>query len=672
MKREFIFCSLLGLCCLFANDLASYKDLTKLSSSTPIFTENFNGGANAWTLPKGWNYVPREGITGSGALKYIRKNPKDNTEATINIPVQAHIRYRLTLQYRSELKVEANKKRMENFAIRYWDENGKKLPGSFYNQKKMNSNNNDWDFMEFSFQPPKGVKTAKLCLLMRVERTGTLWFDDIVITPVSSEIAMLHMIGPQKLTLNEYGEVSWKCYAPTVSKNIKLAVQANVGNRVKRLPLNKYGIAKGSFGKFKNGKIPVEAKLLDLTNKRILAVDKANLFARGKKNYSVPHNVEIDAFNRVIVGGKPFMPIGLFSAMIVEMKDTKALKQIKDAGFNTLLSIGYVNPYGGIKESPEKTLLALCNELKKHDLKYIFSIKNQVELPKHKKKRGRYHWGQYKTKNQVTAMTVKTLRNHPAMLAWYISDENSLDEIPNIRALRERISQLDPYHPILTLTDKVANFQHFAKTGDVLMHDVYPIGWRKNNGPAQSLITARNAFGPAKDVSLPLWWVPQAFPWIASSLENLSRNPTEEEMTSQCLLAAIHGVKAFILYSWQHAIYLSEKNDPGHSKKLWKDISKTVSVLKSLEPFIMSLDKAPSVKVKNITGKGVEAAAFRYGDKICVLIVSIGPGNAKSEIIIPGCSGLKSKLGRTKNLGNGRYMFTGKHIQYDILEIDPN
>ena len=114
MKREFIFCLLLGLCCLFANDLASYKDLTKLSSSTPVFTENFNGGANAWTLPKGWNYVPREGITGSGALKYIRKNPKDNTEATINIPVQAHIRYRLTLQYRSELKVEANKKRMEN------------------------------------------------------------------------------------------------------------------------------------------------------------------------------------------------------------------------------------------------------------------------------------------------------------------------------------------------------------------------------------------------------------------------------------------------------------------------------------------------------------------------------------------------------------------------------
>ena len=270
------------------------------------------------------------------------------------------------------------------------------------------------------------------------------------------------MTGPQKLTLNKKGEVSWKCFTPTLSRKTELAVEATVGGRKKRIPVDSDGVARAEFGQFKQGKIPVEAKLLDLTGKRILAVDRGNLFSRPKEDYSAPHNVEIDEFGRVMVGGKPFMPIGLFAAMIVEMKDTTALKKIKEAGFNTLLSIGYVNPYGGIKDTPEQTLRALCNELQKYDLKYIFSIKNQIELPKGTKPRGRYKWGKYTNKKQITDMTVKTLRNHPAMLAWYVSDENALGEIPAIRALRERISMNDPYHPVLTLTDKVGNFQHFA------------------------------------------------------------------------------------------------------------------------------------------------------------------------------------------------------------------
>ena len=203
------------------------------------------------------------------------------------------------------------------------------------------------------------------------------------------------------------------------------------------------------------------------------------------------------------------------------------------------------------------------------------------------------------------------------------------------------------------------------------MHDVYPIGWRKNSGAAQTLKSAQDSFVPANNVGLPLWWVPQAFPWVASSLENLPRYPTEDEMTAQCLLAAIHGVKAFVFYSYHHATYLAEKNDPGHSAALWKDITKTVSVLKGLEPYIMSLDAAPAVKIENSRGNGVEAAAFRNGDKICVLIVSIGPGNASADIVIPGCSGLKSRLGRTKDLGSGRYRFSGENIAYDILEINP-
>lgn len=667
MKKILILMLLPGIWQLAASNLSGFKDLTDLTSAPPILSEGFTGSANGWILPDGWSYTPKEGLTGSGGLKYVRTDPKNNKEAMFYINVKPGIRYKLSLRYRSELKVDPKRERMEIFAIRYWDENGKKCPGNFYSKKKMNSDNNDWEIMEFVFRPPAGMKKSALCLLMRIGRTGTLWFDDIVITQFSSDIAMLHMIAPQKLTLNEQGDISWQCYAPTLDKKIKLAIQATVGGRTKRIPVNADGKAKGSFGKFATGRVPVEAKLLDLTNKRIIAVDRGNVFVRLKKSYAAPHNVEIDQYNRVLVGGKPFMPIGLFAGMIVERKDIGALKKIQDAGFNTILANGYTSPYGGIKKSPEKTLSAMCNVLHKHNLKFIFSIKHQIEIPKNRKRRGRYQWGPYKSKNQIVNMTVKTLRNHPAMLAWYVSDENSIDEIPAIRALRERISQYDPYHPVLTLTNLVRNFQYFAKTGDVLLYDLYPIGWRKNSGPAQTLKDALPAFAPAKQTGLPLWWVPQAFPWAASSLENLPRYPTEAEMTSQCLLAAIHGVKAFLLYSWHHATYLADKNAPGHSQKLWQDICKTVGVLKELEPFIMSTETAPAIKVKKVKGKDVKAAAFKSGDKLRVLIVAIGPGDSSAEITVPGRVGLKSRTGKTEDLGGGCYRFTGKHIVYDIL-----
>jgi len=667
MKNQTALCFLFCVLPLMASELEEFVDLTDLSGAEPILTENFNDGATGWSLPEGWSYVSREGLNGSGALKYVRQNPNNNKEATLPVALKPGIRYQLSLQYRSELKVEPDKERMEIFAIRYWDEKGRDLPGSFYNRKKMNSDQNDWESMSFLFQPPANMAKAALCLLMRTKRTGTLWFDDISIYPFSAEMAMLHKTGPQKLTLNAKGEISWRCVLSTPESPLELAVQATVGGRTRRIPVDANGDASACFGTFEPGRIPVEAKLLDLTGKRILAVDRGCVFVRQPDSILPTGNVEIDRDGRTLIDGKPFMPIGLFTGFI-EKNDTGALRKIRDAGFNAILSIGYVNPYGGVKKTPQETLLALCDELQKLNLKYIFSIKNQLELSKGKKPRGRQQWGDSQGPGAVADMTVETLRKHPAMLAWYVSDENPLDEIPAICALRERISERDPWHPVLTLTDRIGNFQHFSKTGDVLLHDVYPIGGRTNTGPAQTLKTVQMAFAPAMKTGLPLWWVPQVFSWNSSSLEHKPRYPTVEEMRSQCLLAAIHGVKAFILYSWHHVMYYSEKNDPGHSAEQWERICKTVAILKELEPFIMSVEKAPEITIEKSRGNGVEAAAFKWGDKIRVMVVAIGPGTASAELVIPGYASLRSRSGRTKSLGGGRYLFEGEHVVSDILE----
>ena len=663
-----------GSLTLPAFDIKEFKDMTDLSSAAPVFSDNFNGSTTNWPLTGDWSHEPREGINGSGALRYELDNPRYTREVRRPINVKPGMSYRLTMYYRSELDEVDWRAKMEIVAIRYCDENGKELPGSLHCLVKMNSEKNDWEKVEFVFVPHPKMKTAELGLMLRRDRTGKIWFDDIVVTPYSSESATLNITGPLKLALDETGDISWKCRIDSTAKKPKeLAVYATVGGRTKLVPVDANGNARASFGKFEPGKIPVEAKLLDMTGKKIIAVDRANVFVHPKEATAGPGNVEIEHDGRTLIDGKPFMPIGLFAAMIVEKKDPGALKKIRDAGFNTILSIGYVNPYGGVKDTPEETLKAMCDELQKLDLKFIFAIKHQLELPKGKKPRGRGKWGKYEGRGVIADMTVETLKNHPAMLAWYVSDENPLDEIPAIRVLRERISERDPRHPTITLTDRIINFPQFAKTGDILLHDSYPIGLnRTKTGPEQSLKNLVDAFKPAWDTGIPVWWAPQAFAWNASSATYPPRYPTEDEMTGQCLLAAINGVKAFIFYSWHLVTYLSEKNDPGHSEEQWARLQKTVATLKSLEPFIMSRETAPAVQIEKQSGNGVQARAFKCGDRICVMIVAIGPGPASADIVIPGCSGLKSRRGRTKDLGGGRYRFTGENVVYDILETNPD
>ena len=87
-----------------------------------------------------------------------------------------------------------------------------------------------------------------------------------------------------------------------------------------------------------------------------------------------------------------------------------------------------------------------------------------------------------------------------------------------------------------------------------------------------------------------------------------------------------------------------------------------------LEPYLLSLRKAPQIKLKVIKGK-VRAKAFLSDDgkSIRVLIAGVGPGEAEAIVEIPGWKNLDSLTGNSKNC-NGKYRFQGKNICYDILK----
>ena len=88
---------------------------------------------------------------------------------------------------------------------------------------------------------------------------------------------------------------------------------------------------------------------------------------------------------------------------------------------------------------------------------------------------------------------------------------------------------------------------------------------------------------------------------------------------------------------------------------------------KELTPFFLA-DEAPKPVKLESTGKSkVEAKLHTADGKTIVVITSDGPG-AGVAVLNVGRDGLKSRFGKTKALGGGKYEFRGENMSSDILE----
>ena len=99
----------------------------------------------------------------------------------------------------------------------------------------------------------------------------------------------------------------------------------------------------------------------------------------------------------------------------------------------------------------------------------------------------------------------------------------------------------------------------------------------------------------------------------------------------------------------------------------WAELCRVAALLRELQPFLYSEEKAPDLIVKTTTGK-VHAAAYKTADgKVKVLITGTGPGASEAEIAVAGCDNLRSRYGKTESLGGGTYRFKGTDICSDVL-----
>ncbi|MBP5639666.1 MAG: hypothetical protein J6X55_09320, partial [Victivallales bacterium] len=593
-----------------------------------------------------------------------RKKTDEWVYAQKPITLEHGIYYRLRLHYRTEMVVDNELRTQELFCVRFRNSaTGKVDRGSFASKQEVNSRP-DWTEWSHAFCIPEDCDTTIILeLLLRVKRIGKAWFDSITVEPVSQVGYTVFPLKNNIMTYNPATGITYFMKLPPTRKESDYRLLVEAGG-VKQLLEPKGGYAHGFFGDFPKGRLKLTATLLDMANKAIISIDESSLFVRDVE--TIPGRIVMEEDGRMLRDGKPYLPVGVYLGFH-KPEDTQMLQRVKDAGFNSVEMVWTHVDFGGKKNTQTETLLAGIREMAKYGLTYLAAVKYQLPTSRARREKMDNVVGL----ENVTRHVINSIKREPNIVGWYVSDENPLSDLPLIRQLRELISELDPWHPTMTLTDKPNDFQHFAKTGDYIMHDSYPVGRHVyKDSPRQSMDYSHLALENIKKVGTPFVWVPQIFSWNSSVASMVPRYPTAQEVRSMALLGAIYDAKAYYFYSYHHIFYYSEKNDPGHSEEEWANASVGAKLISSLAPYFLSRETAPKVTVKQLSGKPVLARAFVHEGKTLVVITADGPDACEAEITVPGITGLKSRYGNTSETAPGIYKFKGLNIDSDVLSME--
>ena len=651
-----------------APKLGDFKPLNKEDQGKVVFIYTFEPDVKNPRVPKPYKIVKGEGVTGGGGLvlsrpdanaKYVFfKHDFKNLEPGRNYKLSVMTRVR-GLRHAATGKPVNGKVFMAGF-----DFHGSgKYMGSSYLRPTVKNGESDWQTSELVFTMRKEYDKAQLVLFLKRPYTcrQVVW-DNVKLERLGESLSVYPVL-PKQLRLDAEGKV--KLRVVDIGKARKLAAFAVTADGKEIFAPVKGGFAEFALGELPEGVHKVKFFVADPKQKKVIAEAE---FPFTVSSAAPPAGaVATDESGRLTVDGKPFFPIGFYLEAPNSFTAEHA-EWLREAGANTVLpyrSFRMHLPDGKGKGNYKGSVAALRRSLdfmQENGFKVIFGMlevntRSGITLDKFDGAVGR---------SAVIERIVNSIKDHPALLGWYISDENPISEMGKVTDLRFRISRLDPFHPVATLTNIADNYIWYGPTGDFMMIDPYPIV----DDNSQSMSRIRLSFEKQQRESrMGVWWVPQTFNWgIYRRTEKYSdfRYPTEEDMRAQLLLALNFRARGIIFYAFE-SIRRHEPFDPGASQWFGEQVKRICQLARELTPFFLADEKPVAVKLTSSGESKVEAKLHTAEGKTIVVITSDGPGEGVAVLNV-GIDGLKSRFGKTKALGGGKYEFRGMNMAGDILE----
>lgn len=308
-----------------------------------------------------------------------------------------------------------------------------------------------------------------------------------------------------------------------------------------------------------------------------------------------PNEVKIDRVTKgLIVNDLPFIPFGFYCYSPVQ--PTLAEEEIVK-GFNI------ISPYQQILPETFEARKAYMDRCADLGMKVHYNLcsvaggggagsarqnKSDAELEK------------------LLIAEVNAFKDHPALLAWYISDEpvGGGVGVETVEKAYKVVKELDPYHPISMVFMTPKKAPAYINAMDIVMADPYPI-------PEGNILDVGETADwlSQKFPNKPVWIVPQAF----GGGEWWKREPTHQElryMTWTSLLNGATGIQYFV----RHGM-----NSFPKSTTAWAECGAVALETAELTPFLLSTEfiEAPKSNKDELTIK-----AYKLQNKAVIIVLN--------------------------------------------------
>jgi len=556
--------------------------------------------------------------SGEASLRYENSDANRYRLAGQKVPLQPGRKYRVSAWVKTD--GIAGQESGATICLEWQGPDGKWMGGSYPSGVKGTS---DWRQVETITRLPKEAGSVNLACYVRKGMTGTAWFDDVEIERVVDPPMRTVLLSPKyrgRITSDGPKEASVRVRLDLTDydvpiENLKLGWSLSSADGT-RLAGNAGLAPSGTQEVATDLQIPLPALQ---PGRNDLAVQ---LLGPDQKVLQESHHpldriaddfhptCTIDGHGRLLVEGKPFLPLGMYWSQINE----DDLKTYADSKFNCLM------PYG----SPNVEQMDLAQ---RYGMKVIYSVKDFYAGTGHSP-------GFIKTEEDEKPNVlnrVERFRDHPALLAWYLNDELPQSYLPRLEAHQQWVSEADPNHPTWVVLYQFREVGAYINTFDVIGTDPYPIGRAPASEAALWTAETRRQVEGAR----PLWQVPQVHNWINYRKDDGKsadyRTPTYDEMRSMAWQCLCEGATGLVFYSW----FDLNRNPDVPFDQQWGELKRIAAEIDRFAPILLSVDEPPAFALEVQGGtpdKPTDAPAWlhyvvRYHDgKAYVFAVNDGDG----------------------------------------------
>ncbi len=308
---------------------------------------------------------------------------------------------------------------------------------------------------------------------------------------------------------------------------------------------------------------------------------------KNKPGGTRPASVRIDENRRFLVEGTPFIPFGPgFS----NLPTTDLLKKTAAAGFSAVvLLLGNDEKIEDIRRCLDEANLL--------GMKVVGMLRNPATV-----------------KTRATIIT--SFRSHPAVIAWYVTDEPDGDH-QYVKDFYSMARKLDPSRPVYVNYAPSFYFPEALPT-DIASLDRYDIG-AEPDGPIYQAEFTDQLEKVAVTAGKPSWI------WLQSGgyAYWMSRSPTAPEQEAMVYLTLVHGVRGIKFWV-----------DLPFSLEEWRTMKMLAQEVRQLTPILYSLETAPTVSAIPSDRLGIHVTAKTYKGKRYIIACNAGPKPVDATITI--------------------------------------